>query len=171
LTPERSRLDHLASLVGELGVGHFALELDCGNGQLTRRLAPLCDRILAVDASAAAIDAAADVTDHAAIEWRVGRLPDGVRREDGPFHLIVMAEMGYYFEPGALSALVRHLTDCAADCSTMVLCHWTGSSADHRLHASDVHSIAGQTLRALRWQPTRSYEHASHLVEVWTRCG
>lgn len=93
-----------------------ALELGCANGALTERLAPLCDRLLATDASGVALSAA---------RIRLGDRPDVVFEQrampqampDGPFDLIVASDMLYYLGLDGIVTLMAAIEDRAtADC-------------------------------------------------------
>lgn len=51
-------------------VGELALDVGCGNGQLTKVLAPLFTKIIGVDCSEEQIKKAREVTDAENIEYR-----------------------------------------------------------------------------------------------------
>jgi predicted TPR repeat methyltransferase len=70
-----------------------ALEIGCGSGCFTRRLADIADHVLAMDISAAAIArarAASPVT--RAIEYRAANIMECDLRAEGAWDLIVMSE-------------------------------------------------------------------------------
>ncbi len=93
---ERAKYDRQCELLGRRRYGHV-LELGCGAGAFTRQIAPLADRILALDVSAAAIDRArehgADV-EH--VEFRVANVMQFDPQAEGPWDLIVLSETIYY---------------------------------------------------------------------------
>jgi cyclopropane fatty-acyl-phospholipid synthase-like methyltransferase len=73
------------------------LEIGCGAGALTRRLAPLTERILALDISPVAISRARAMgSDLANVDFRVQNIMEFNLDEQGPWDLIVMNEMIYY---------------------------------------------------------------------------
>ena len=74
-----------------------ALELGCAAGAFTRMLAPLADRIVAVDISPTAIARAraAAGADHEKIDFRAGNIMDFDLHQDGPWDLVVMSETIY----------------------------------------------------------------------------
>jgi SAM-dependent methyltransferase len=68
-----------------------ALELGCGAGAFTRRLAGLVDHLVAYDISPSAIEQARSATDPGrAIDFRAGNAMDYAWKADGPWDLIVM---------------------------------------------------------------------------------
>jgi SAM-dependent methyltransferase len=98
---ERSRLDQesygrqLALLEGRR-YGR-ALELGCGAGSFTRRLAQVADSVVAIDIAPSAIERAlASSLDPAAIDFRVANIMDYEPRAEGPWDLVVMSETIYY---------------------------------------------------------------------------
>ncbi|MCU7728334.1 methyltransferase domain-containing protein [Actinoplanes sp. KI2] len=80
-------------------------EPGCSTGMLTTRLAARCDRLLAVDAvEAAARTAARRVADRPQVSVRAGRMPQDWPDEN--FDLIVLSELGYYFDDTDLALLL-----------------------------------------------------------------
>jgi SAM-dependent methyltransferase len=71
------------------------LEIGCAAGAFTRRLAPLADRILAVDVAPAAIERAQGEVP-ANVEFRVGDVMELDPVAEGPWDLVVMSETIYY---------------------------------------------------------------------------
>jgi SAM-dependent methyltransferase len=115
-------------------------EPGCSIGVLTERLAGLADEVIALDASASAVDVArrrlAD-SPHTVIS--VGALPEMWPR--GTFDLVVMSELGYYWDERELEQVVDRLLRSIEPGGHLVAVHWLGSSADHLLHGADVHRI------------------------------
>ena len=71
----------------------LALELGCGAGHFTRRLARVADQIVAFDIAPAAIARARAAGPAATnIDFRVGNVMDYAWRADGPWDLVVMNE-------------------------------------------------------------------------------
>jgi 2-polyprenyl-3-methyl-5-hydroxy-6-metoxy-1,4-benzoquinol methylase len=69
------------------------LEIGCGAGAFTRRLATLADSVLAIDIAGAAIERARALDSRPTVEYRVGNVMDFRPRAEGPWDLIVMNEM------------------------------------------------------------------------------
>jgi SAM-dependent methyltransferase len=86
----------LASLLEGRRYGR-ALEIGCGAGIFTRRLAGLADSVLALDIAPAAIESARKAgLDPAAVEFRVANIMQCDVRAEGPWDLVVMTEMVYF---------------------------------------------------------------------------
>jgi predicted TPR repeat methyltransferase len=89
---ERDRCTHLLRLIeGQ----HYArlLEIGCGAGYLTRRLAPLADAIVALDISPTAIDRArTQWTAPTTVDFRVANIMEYKPQVDGPWDLIVFSD-------------------------------------------------------------------------------
>jgi SAM-dependent methyltransferase len=72
------------------------LEIGCGAGVFTRRLSAIADSVVALDVAPAAIERArARNTGPGAVEFRVANIMDSDPTVDGPWDLVVMAEMIY----------------------------------------------------------------------------
>lgn len=168
---ERARFDHLASLAGARRVRR-ALEPGCSTGELTGRLARCCDRVIALDVAPSAVDAArTHVAGIGDVELRVGRVPDDLGPADVDLDLIVLSEVAYYVGPEELAAWVRSLHGRCAPDARWLLCHWTGTSVDHRLGGAQAHAVLGAGLCELGWSRTTSGDVGEHLVELWERDG
>ena len=75
-----------------------ALEIACGGGAFTRRLAPLCGRVLAVDIAPSAIERAQKAPGAPPnAEFRVANAMEMKLQAEGPWDLIVISEVIYYF--------------------------------------------------------------------------
>lgn len=169
---EQARFDHLASLAARQPVRR-CLEPGCSTGELTRRLARCCERVIALDVAPSAVDAArtqlAAHVGRGEVELRVGRVPDDLGPDDTDLDLVVLSEVAYYVGPEELSAWVRALHPrCSAD-GRWLLCHWTGTSVDHRLGGAEAHAVLGAELSALGWAATSAERIGEHLVAVWER--
>ncbi len=81
-------------LIGDRRYGRV-LEIGCAAGAFTRRLAPLADRILAVDVAPSAIERARGNVP-AKVEFRVGDIMELDPIREGPWDLVVMSETIYY---------------------------------------------------------------------------
>jgi SAM-dependent methyltransferase len=94
---EQQRYDHQIALLSPRRYG-TTLEIGCGSGCLTRRLAAISDRVVALDISAAAIERARVQTEGAelgAIEFRVANIMDYDVAAEGPWDLIIFSETIY----------------------------------------------------------------------------
>jgi len=71
------------------------LEMGCGAGAFTRRLAPIADRVLALDISPTAIARARDTAINR-VEFRVQNIIDFDPQSEEPWDLVVLNETVYY---------------------------------------------------------------------------
>jgi LmbE family N-acetylglucosaminyl deacetylase/SAM-dependent methyltransferase len=126
-----------------------ALEIGCSVGELTALLADRASAVLALDISQAAVDAA---------KSRTRDLPN-VRIEhrdattdfpDGPFELIVLSEVGYYWDAPTLEAMVGRITEHLADDGTILACHWRHPVADYPLRGDEVHAALNRSSKLHR---------------------
>jgi 2-polyprenyl-3-methyl-5-hydroxy-6-metoxy-1,4-benzoquinol methylase len=93
---EHERYTHLLAMLDQPRYGRV-LEIGCGAGTFTRRLAGLADKVLALDVSSEAIARArAAQSDLKQVEFRVGNIMDYNLREEEPWDLIVMSETVYF---------------------------------------------------------------------------
>ena len=105
------------------------LEIGCGNGALSARLAPLCRRLVAVEAIPAALaEARRRLTgqDHVTLVEGIapGDLPE-VRPDR-----IVLSEVLYFLEPGDIDALADWIDRRAAPGCRLVAVNWTGPTGE-----------------------------------------
>lgn len=92
---EQQRFAHLVRML-EGRRYQQVLELGCGAGALTQRLAGLAGRVLALDIAPAAIERArASGKAPAHVEFRVGNIMEFDPHREGPWDLIVMTETIY----------------------------------------------------------------------------
>lgn len=117
---------------------HRAFEPGCSIGALTRRLATLCDEVIAIDIS----PTAAKIAQHHChslphVRIRQGSLPDAV--PFGPLDLVVLSEIGYYFSTEELDQILWNLRDELAPGAVLLAVHWLGVSPDHVLSGDRVH--------------------------------
>ena len=93
---EQERYARLLAILDRPRYGRV-LEIGCGAGTFTRRLAGLADKVLALDVSSEAIARArAAQSDLKQVEFRVGNIMDYNLRGEEPWDLIVMSETVYF---------------------------------------------------------------------------
>jgi len=106
---------------------HKALEVGCAIGVLTARLAAVCDRLLAVDVSDTALAAArrrcADLPN-----VELARISLPAEPLEGPFDLIVLSEVAYYWDDADLSRMGDLLRRMTQPGGRVLLVHWTGET-------------------------------------------
>lgn len=143
-----------------------AFEPGCSTGRLTALLAPRCDRLLAVDAVASAVGtAAARVAALPHVTVREGRIP-GDWPAGERFDLIVLSEIGYYFDDADLAVLLDHAVGSLEPGGDLVAVHWRRPVAEHFRGGDDVHAaLAGRPGLARQSR----LEEPDFLLEVFTR--
>lgn len=142
-----------------------AFEPGCGNGEMTAALAPRCDRLLACDGAASAVAAAhhrlGDNAAHTRIEQRSlpSDWPAGER-----FDLIVMSELGYYFDGAALDAILAMAHANLDEDGELVLCHWLHDFDDRVTPTAALHARAAALPGLVR---TVRHQEPDFLLEAW----
>jgi cyclopropane fatty-acyl-phospholipid synthase-like methyltransferase len=120
-----SRFEHFKRDVLLRACGHnkhgSVLELGCAIGETTRHLAPLCLRLMALDGSATAIAEAKRRVRSAHVKFVHAKLPD--QMPHGPFDLIVISEIAYYFRLHELAHLGERIAKATACHGKIVLLH------------------------------------------------
>ena len=145
-----------------------AFEPGCSIGELTARLAPRCDHLLAIDASPTAVARARERCrglDH--VEVMVGELPQAW--PTGVFDLVVLSELGYYFTAAHWARLVERAGAALADHGALLAVHWRGASTDHVLHGDVVHEVARASASADGLPLVASYIEARFRADLWDK--
>ena len=138
-------------------------EAGCSVGVLTEALAGRCDRLLACDHLEAPLRRARARTATAAnvtIERR--SLPE--EWPAGPFDLLVLSEIAYYFDEQELAGLVASAQASLRPGADVVAVHWRGPT-DYPLSGDRAHAALAATEG---WQPVAHHEEAAFLLDVWT---
>jgi len=160
---ERKRAITVASLPRERFAR--ALEVGCSTGVLTERLAQRCDRLLAIDIADAPLERARTrLLGNPQVAFAKMTTP----REwpDGEFDLVVLSEVGYYWDADDLeTALDRVLASLAPD-GVLLACHWRHEVTEYPLAGDDVHEHVRR-----RTQLTRVVQHVEEdfVLEVFAR--
>lgn len=143
-----------------------AFEPGCGAAELTLLLAARCDSVLASDFCPRAVAVARERTrglPNVRIECQ--QLPADWPRAAPAFDLIVLSELGYFLDAGAMEAVAR---DCLASLggdATLVACDWRPGFAQRMLATDAVHAC----LDGLGLQRLVRHEEDDFLLHVWTR--
>ena len=142
-------------------------EPGCGNGEMSAALAARCDRLLACDASPSALAAArrrlSGGPPECEVKFAQSGLPGGWPSGQG-FDLIVISELGYYFDGGALRTLFDHAGASLDAGGELVLCHYLHDFDDRASTTAAVHAAADATPgleRVLR------HHDRDFLLEAW----
>jgi predicted TPR repeat methyltransferase len=74
-----------------------ALEIGCASGSFTRRLAELCDEVVAIDIAERAIETArAAGSEDSNVDYRVANVMELDLEREGSWDLVVLTETAYY---------------------------------------------------------------------------
>ncbi|XP_071825222.1 uncharacterized protein [Apostichopus japonicus] len=101
--------------------GTLALDVGCGNGQLTRVLAPLFTKMIGIDRSKSQIDVAIEVTSEENVEYRVNLAEDLSFLQDGTVDLVSTAAAIHYFQPEPFLAEVDRVLKPGGCLLTMLM--------------------------------------------------
>ena len=161
-----AKTDAVAALVRP-EVHRRVLEVGCGPGFLTERLGRTAVSVLAVDSSAAAVEVARDrCRGLDGVELRVAHVPDDLRPDDMDFDLVVLSDVGYYFDLDGLRCLVADLRERTSHGAGLIAAHWSGPAPDHRIGADAVHRIIDSELG---WRRCSTGSLPQHRLDLWTR--
>ena len=143
-----------------------ALEVGCANGVLTALLAPRCDRLLAVDPSPTALAAArARCRDLPQVRLEERSLP--AQTPAGPFDLILLSEVIYYWDGDDLARMAAYLRGALRSGGDLLLVHWAGDT-DYPRSGDD----AVTELRDLLGDAVierRGDRHDRYRLDLWRR--
>ncbi len=143
-----------------------AFEPGCSIGVLTAGLATRCDHLLAADAVDTALDQARSrVADLANVEVAKLILPQ--EWPDGPWDLVVLSEIAYYFDSDDLGRLLDRAAETTPVGATLVAVHWRGET-DYPQTGDAVH----ETISAHPgFGHRRGYCELFFRLDVYERCG
>lgn len=138
-------------------------EPGCSIGVLTERLATVCDEVIAIDGSPSAIATATRRLDRVAgVSLAVGTIPD--MWPTGEFDLVVLSEIGYYWDEPSLAGIVDKVRGSLAPGGDVIAVHWLGQSPDHVLSGQAVHQVLDRCLS----RPIVHHVETEFVLDVWT---
>ncbi|MFG2311540.1 SAM-dependent methyltransferase [Streptomyces sp. NPDC048566] len=114
-----------------------AFEPGCSVGVLTELLAARCERLLAADRSASAVETATRRT--AAVgHVTVSDIAVPDQWPEGSFDLIVLSELVYYFDVPTARRLLRASEESLVEGGHLVAVHWNHEVTEHTCTGRDV---------------------------------
>lgn len=117
-----------------------ALEIGCSIGVLTKMLAPLCEKLIAMDLSITALESAQRrLSEYGQVTFLKGGIPQDF--PDGEFDLVVMSEVGYYLSKADLQHTKKQIIKSLQPNGVLILVHWTHFVADYPLTGDEVHDL------------------------------
>ncbi|MET4780069.1 SAM-dependent methyltransferase [Glaciihabitans sp. UYNi722] len=133
---ERKRALTLAALPRERFDSAF--EIGCSIGVLTEELTRRCGQLLSVDISQAAVDRAKSRLSRTS-NLTIERADVAEEYPSGPFDLVLLSEVGYYFALDDLHRLIVSIEGSLATNGVLVACHWRHPVDDYPLSGDAVH--------------------------------
>jgi trans-aconitate methyltransferase len=142
-------------------------EPGCSIGVLTAALAERCDEVRAIDiAQSAVVRARRRCAKFPHV--RIFRADLATQCPEGPFDLIVVSELGYYFDEIQLTRIAETLSERLESGGELIGVHWLGSSEDHVLHGDQVHDILKAALaKSCAW--IKGARHPGFRLDTWRR--
>jgi SAM-dependent methyltransferase len=144
-----------------------AFEVGCAGGVLTARLSALCDRLMAVDVSATAVERA---------RHRLGSTPtvtieQAIFPRDRPhiegLDLVVLSEVAYYWSDADLDTASRWIADHLQVGGRVLLVHWTGPT-DYPQTADQAVGRLWRTLADVM-RVELEERHDRYRLDLWVR--
>jgi predicted TPR repeat methyltransferase len=160
-------LQRYKKIVQAVGHQHYrhAFEPGCSIGVLTEQLAPICERLDAIDISPTAVlQAKKRCQSFPNVHIDCGQLPHHIPA--GGFDLVIFSEVGYYFGEKALHDLIHQIVSRMCAGGTLLAAHWLGSSPDHQLSGERVHEIID---RSNELTHNLAERHAGFHLDGWER--
>ena len=142
-------------------------EAGCSIGEMTKLLAPRCDRLMAVDCSRLAVDKAREAVGdlgHVRVDHAV--LPAGL--PDQKFDLIVASELLYFFTVEDLADLLDGLFDRLEPGGDFVAVHWRVSDSDKR-HGYDGFNVHDALRRRTELAQLVQHDDENFVLNVFRR--
>lgn len=117
------------------------LEVGCSTGVLASELAERATSLLGVDLSAEAVRRARTrLEDRRSVRVELLRAPQ--QWPPGTFDLVVLSEVGYFWQPEELDAALSRTVASLADDGLLLLCHWRHPVQGWPLDGDAVHAAA-----------------------------
>ena len=115
-----------------------AFEPGCAGGALSVLLAPRCDELVATDVAREAVDRARDrLRGQAHVRVERAAVPHEV--PDGPFDLVVVSELAYYFDADDRATLWDAVRERLTPGGTLLAVHWIREAPEYPVTGDAVH--------------------------------
>jgi protein-L-isoaspartate O-methyltransferase len=159
--------DRYQATMGALLRGSYksAFEPGCSGGELTVQLARVCEHVTATDIAPSAVAFAQRRCAHFAnVDISCADL--AASRPKGPFDLILMSAIGYFFTPSQLIAIAKAAAAELVCGGEFVAVHRLAGGSDQVLHGDAVHSLLSAHL-PLEW--IKGDRDARFRIDTWVR--
>ncbi len=144
-----------------------AFEPACSIGVLTAQLAALADQVVSIDISPTAVELARErCASLSNVEIHCMSITEAanVLLSRVHFDLLVLSEIGYYFDREAWSNVLRSLLDRVEPGCVVLTSHWLGYSEDHYIDGDEVHQVVAANGRLYLEHAER---HESFRLDRW----
>ena len=144
-----------------------AFEPGCSVGVLSSLLAERCDQLLATDIVPDVVQRARDrCRSSSGVRAEVRAIPE--QWPTGPFDLVVLSEIAYYFDVGELNEIIAQVLATTTEGATVVGVHWRGTT-NYPLTGDEAHAVIVVNTRAGAMEPLHRVRLRSGHLEpsVW----
>lgn len=141
-----------------------AFEPGCSVGVLTSQLAERCDRLLATDIVPDALTRArkrVGALGHVTLDCAA--IPESW--PNGPFDLVVLSEIAYYFDTKSLKGVIAKLLGSTSAGATVIAVHWRGET-NYPLTGERVHRIINSSEALV---PAVHLLDREFILDVWRK--
>jgi SAM-dependent methyltransferase len=142
------------------------LEIGCANGVLTERLAPYCDRLIAVDVVERVLERARQrCAGLSNVAIRKASIPGD--RVDGPFDLILLSEVAYYWDSADIGRAGAYFGEAIEAAGYLLLVHWTGETDYPKSGDEAVDELRRATAGV--FMDVRAQRFESYRLDLWQK--
>lgn len=139
-----------------------AFEPGCSIGVLSERLAERCDRLVCSEQMPeAATQAVRRLQNRPHVEVRTAEIPE--QWPEGPFDLLVLSELCYYFDRSELRRVLDRAELSLEPGASILAVHWTGPT-DYPLSGTEAHGVIDATPT---FERVIHHEEPEFMLDVW----
>jgi SAM-dependent methyltransferase len=136
---ERNKYERTLSVLAQRRYRR-ALEVGCSIGVFTAMLTPLCDELLAVDVSEAAVAVARQrLAGFPNVRLELRSMPE--ETPQGPFDLVIASEVMYYWPEDVMLSALRRFEEVLAPGGSLLAVHWRKETKTYPLQGDEVHDL------------------------------
>lgn len=136
---ERNKYERTLSVLAQRRYRR-ALEVGCSIGVFTAMLTPLCNELLAVDVSEAAVTVARQrLADFPNVRLELRSMPE--ETPQGPFDLVVASEVMYYWPEDVMLSALGRFEEVLAPGGSLLAVHWRKETKTYPLQGDEVHDL------------------------------
>ena len=146
----------------------MALEVGCSIGVFTGHLADRVDHLLAIDIARAALDQARQHCSHHR-NVRFSQVDLLASIPTGPFDLITLAEVAYYWTTADFDRVLRSLLRELNRGGELIMVHWRGAVPDYPQTGDEVHERAAALARAAGLVHRAGRSAVNDRRDLWAR--